>query len=220
MRFIVVTILVMASLALNAQSILTGLVADSATFEPLPFVTVSLKNKNKGTITDGEGSFKIVADVSDTLVFQYLGYNTLEFPARGWDANLILLSERPTVLRTIIIRDSASHSYEDLFRDQNAEWERGNKKLPFYYSRTKKQNIRVNRLENENLRVRTYVDVVIKNEDNKKRLMSQYALSETEYYDALAAFNATNYRVMYYLTAGELLTLLNNHFASRFRDRN
>jgi hypothetical protein len=81
MKALIATILILASGALNAQSILTGLVADSATFEPLPFVTVSLKKKSKGTITDSEGGFKIVAEANDTLVFQYLGYNTLEFPA-------------------------------------------------------------------------------------------------------------------------------------------
>ena len=62
--------------------------------------------------------------------------------------------------------------------------------------------------------MKTYVDVIVTNEENKNRLMKEHNLTETEYYDILSGFNASNYQVMYYLSAPELITLLNNYFAA------
>jgi hypothetical protein len=199
----------------TGQEIITGMVADSATFSPLPFVNVVLKDKNKGTISDEQGNFKIVGMESDTLVFSFVGYNSLEVPLAGWQPSVILLSEKPTMLKTIIIEDRALDPYGNIFDEENELWREENKKVPFYYSRSKKQKVKIGRLTSENLRVQTYVNVVIKNEENRLRLMERYHLTEKEYYDLLAAFNAKHYTVMYYLTAGELITLLNNFFAAQ-----
>ncbi len=48
--------------------------------------------------------------------------------------------------------------------------------------------------------------------ETKESLMRKHHLSEEQYYDLLTRFNEANYRVMYYLTASELLSLLNNYF--------
>lgn len=62
---------------------ITGKISDEETFDPLPFATIALKNKGKGTITNNNGEFglKITPDqVDDTLVVSYLGYVRTEIP--------------------------------------------------------------------------------------------------------------------------------------------
>lgn len=199
--------------ASHAQEIMRGIVVDSATFNPLPFVTVRIKNQNKGTTTDTQGNFSITATQADTLVLSLVGYETLEVPLLGWEPSMILLPEKATMLKSITIYDlRLDDPYEGMFDEQIEQWRQQNKSLPFYYSRARKQKVRVGRLQQENLRVKTYVDVVINNPEVKATLMKKYALTEKQYYDLLAEFNSQNHLVMYYLTAGELLTLLNNFF--------
>jgi hypothetical protein len=218
MKIIVILSIIIIGYSAVGQNILTGMVADSATFTPMPYVTVVIKNKNKGTITDDNGNFKIVVYSDDTLAFQFVGYNTLEIPAQGLEANLILLSEKITMLNTVVIQDIRDEiSYEEIYSDEILRWKKNTKRLPFYYSKGKKQTIKVIRLTNENIRVKTYVDVVIKNDENRIKLMKLYNLSETEYYDVLAGFNSKYYTIMYYLTAGELITLLNNYFLKEMK---
>lgn len=205
---------------LSAQELIQGMVADSTTFSPLPYVTVALKNKNKGTISDTEGKFKLVASTSDTLVFSFVGYKTVEIPMFEWEEGIVLLPERPTMLKTLTIEDQRLDPYGNMFDEENEIWRERNRKLPFYYRRSKKQKILMGRLSVENERVKTYVDVIIQNEDTKNRLMTTHGLSEKEYYDLLAAFNAKHHTVMYYLTAGELISLVNNFFVAEMKSRN
>jgi len=47
--------------------------------EPIPGVTVLIKNTNKGTITDHEGIYEImVSGPSDTLNFSFIGFREYE----------------------------------------------------------------------------------------------------------------------------------------------
>jgi len=62
-----------------------GVIVDEETFEPLPFATIGLKNKGKGTVTNNNGEFglNITRDLfNDTLVVSYLGYIRNEIPVR------------------------------------------------------------------------------------------------------------------------------------------
>jgi hypothetical protein len=64
---------------------LTGVIVDEESFEPLPFATLGLKNKGKGTVTNNNGEFglKITPDLfNDTLSISYLGYIRKEIPVR------------------------------------------------------------------------------------------------------------------------------------------
>ena len=201
------------SLSTQGQEFFKGMVADSATFSPLPYVTVKVKNRNIGTATDIRGNFSLEATQRDTLVLSLVGYKTVEQPLLGWEPSIILMAEHATMLKAITIRDFAlENPYEGMFDEQNEKLRKLTKSIPFYYSKARKEKIKVQRLENENLRVKTYIDVVIVNTEVKENLMKKYGLTEDGYYDLLARFNAANYSVMYYLTAGELVTLINNFF--------
>lgn len=52
----------------------SGLVVDEDTGQPMPFVTILIKNRVKGTITDNRGFFSFVALIGDTIRFSSLGY--------------------------------------------------------------------------------------------------------------------------------------------------
>ena len=64
---------------------ITGVIVDDETLEPLPFATIGLKNKGKGTVTNNNGEFglNITPDLfSDTLSVSYLGYIRSEVPVK------------------------------------------------------------------------------------------------------------------------------------------
>lgn len=61
----------------------TGTVKDKETGKPLPFATIALKNKGKGTVTNANGEFglKLGPDMLyDTISVAYLGYINFELP--------------------------------------------------------------------------------------------------------------------------------------------
>lgn len=200
-------------LSANAQQVVTGIVVDSARFAPLPYVNIQIKHTLRGTITDGSGKFSITAHPSDTLVLSYIGYHTVELPLYAWEASVIIMTEAITVLNTVIIQDELPEDYyEMLFSEQIQQLQRANRNLPFYFSQGKKEKIKLHRFGNEQARVQTYVEVVINNPDTKATLMKKYSLTETDYYATLTRFNERYYKVMYYLSAPELLSLLNRFF--------
>jgi hypothetical protein len=197
----------------NAQKVMTGIVVDSATFSPLPYVNIQLKHGLKGTSTDSNGNFNILASEKDTLVFSLVGYQRLELALFDYEASVIRLTEKITELKPITIVDTKfANPYEGLFDEQNAALVR--RKLPFYFSKAKKEKIRFDYLKNENVRVKTYVDLVINNPNTKSGLMKKYSLTEDGYYKTLTKFNERYYNVMYHLTSAELESFLNKFFES------
>jgi hypothetical protein len=197
----------------SAQKVITGIVVDSASFAPLPYVNIQLKSSAKGTSTDSNGNFNILANEKDTLVFSLLGYHRLELSLYDYEASVIRLTEKVTELKTVTITDTKfGNPYEGLFDDQNAALVR--RKLPFYFSKAKKQKIRLDYLKNENVRVKTYVDLIINNPATKDGLMKKHSLNEDQYYLTLTKFNERYYNVMYYLTSAELESFLNQFFDS------
>lgn len=200
-----------------SQEVMVGIVVDSAGLRALPSVNIQVKNSLAGTTTDEKGNFSIRASRRDTLVFSLVGYQTLELPLAGYEAGMVRLSEKYTMLQAVTIDEYRRENlYEGMFEEQNARLQRS---IPFYFSKAKKEKIKVGILKQENLRVQTYVDVVINSPELKLRLMAQYSLSEDEYYELLTAFNEKHYLVMYYLTRAELVSLLNNFFESKAQAR-
>jgi TonB-linked SusC/RagA family outer membrane protein len=65
--------------SLYAQEIsVSGKVTDAKDGSPLPGVSVTIKNGNKGTITDADGNYKISALSTDYVVASFIGYQTGE----------------------------------------------------------------------------------------------------------------------------------------------
>jgi len=194
-----------------SQSLIRGIVVDSATFANLPYVNIQVKHSFKGTTTDINGSFSILATPHDTLIFSLLGYKKLELALADYEPGIIRLMEQPTLLRAVIVSDSVlfENPYEGMFDEQEAKLK---KKIPFYYHKTRKDKIKAANWRAQSLHVQTYVDVVINEDETKNALIKRYDLTEKEYYETLALFNEQNYAVMYYLTRAELVSFLNKFF--------
>ena len=101
MRKIYVLLLLFIAAPLFAQydAHLTGHVLDEKTGEHLPFVNVQLKGTTIGTVTDESGHY-LLKDLPighQTVIFSYLGYETLELP--------VVLEEDKTVELKAVIRE-------------------------------------------------------------------------------------------------------------------
>ncbi|HUP12495.1 MAG TPA: TonB-dependent receptor plug domain-containing protein, partial [Niastella sp.] len=66
-----------------AQTQVSGKVTDARDGNPLPGVTITIKNSNLSTVTGTDGSFSLNAPDGSTLVFSYVGYQGIERPASG-----------------------------------------------------------------------------------------------------------------------------------------
>jgi hypothetical protein len=74
---------------------ITGKIVDDETSEPLPFATIALKNRGKGTVSNINGDFglKITPElVNDTLSISYLGYLGREIPVKQAFGNNLTFS--------------------------------------------------------------------------------------------------------------------------------
>ena len=68
--------------AFAQQTTVTGTVTDDID-EPLPGVSVVIKGKNTGAITDIDGNYTIKAGANDILTFSYVGMKTQEVKING-----------------------------------------------------------------------------------------------------------------------------------------
>ena len=67
---------------LAADITVSGVVTDEIN-EPLPGVKIIVKGTATGTVTDAEGSYSLSPPEDGTLVFSFIGYQTLEVPVNG-----------------------------------------------------------------------------------------------------------------------------------------
>lgn len=75
--------------------LVTGRVIDSYTGEPLPFATVAVKNRPKGTITNSNGFFTMTLGTNflyDTISISYLGYINRSIPVKQTIGNEFTIS--------------------------------------------------------------------------------------------------------------------------------
>lgn len=86
----------------QAQSV-SGTVSDGYG-SPLPGVTVIIKNTTKGVTTDFDGRFDAPeVAIGETLVFSYLGFNTLEIVIENYDTMNIVLEEGTDLLDEVVV---------------------------------------------------------------------------------------------------------------------
>lgn len=89
-------------LDLTGQEI-KGVVTDIGEGVPIPGVTILVKNTNRGTVTDVDGTYSITAAPTDILVFSFIGYTTKEVAvgdSKTLDVGLTLDSE---VLNEVVV---------------------------------------------------------------------------------------------------------------------
>lgn len=83
----------LAGRPLWAQYTLSGQVTDTSQ-APIPGVNILEKGTNKGTVTDIDGHFRITCTSAEsTLVFSFIGYQTVEIPIAGQSAIYLTMQE-------------------------------------------------------------------------------------------------------------------------------
>uniref|UniRef100_UPI004047361A TonB-dependent receptor n=1 Tax=Flavobacterium sp. TaxID=239 RepID=UPI004047361A len=90
MKKLVVLLFMSCFKLLFSQKQVTGTVSDEFG-EPLVGVNVIEKNTKNGVVSDFNGKFKITANLGTTLVFSYIGFNTLEKKVEGYTLDVILI---------------------------------------------------------------------------------------------------------------------------------
>lgn len=104
-----------SSFTMFAQQTVKGVVKEKSSGEPLPGVSVVVKNTTRGTETDFDGNFSIEkVKAGDILVFRYLGYSNKEVTINT-NFNLIIeLDESSEQLDEIVVVGYGSVKKEDL----------------------------------------------------------------------------------------------------------
>ncbi len=88
---------------------LSGILIDETSGDPLPFATIGLKNKGRGTITNSNGEFGLkitTGSLNDTLSFSYLGFLGKEIPVNQFTGKnkRVILTREFIPIPEIIIR--------------------------------------------------------------------------------------------------------------------
>ena len=112
MRYFVVFLFLLVSIFANAQNdtlvkFIKGTVIHNETRLPMGSVHVINATKVSGTVTTPSGLFEIAAQVNDTLLFSYLGYETIKVKVTNdWikeNPTKIYLSEKSYVLDEVTV---------------------------------------------------------------------------------------------------------------------
>jgi TonB-linked SusC/RagA family outer membrane protein len=61
----------------------TGIVTDADTGEPLPGVNIMIQGTTTGTVTDVNGRYSLTAEENASLVFSFVGYESVVMPVEG-----------------------------------------------------------------------------------------------------------------------------------------
>ena len=87
---------------LQAQTrLITGKVTDQRDGSPISGASVTVKNKDEGTVTDAAGNFSIRAADNATLVISYIGYVVVEVPIS--QASVIRLAPGSNELTEVVV---------------------------------------------------------------------------------------------------------------------
>lgn len=83
------------------QALITGTI----TFDNMPMtgVTVTIKGQTVSTISGEAGSYSITANPTDVLLFEYVGFKSVEIPVNGRTSVNVTLEEETTRLKEVTI---------------------------------------------------------------------------------------------------------------------
>jgi hypothetical protein len=210
-----------------AQSVtLSGMVQDSTTFQPLPFVAVQVKNKPIGISTSEAGTFRITCSLGDTLVFTRMGHKPhLHRVNKADDRLRILLAEDSRMLKDVTV-------YGDYDIKGIDDWKKD--LPPNTQIQLKKQTLepppnevavfgpgitiglggkdKTKNKRDELSKTETYRKT-ISDPETKKKLIELYNLTEEQYNKKLERFNEENPDAFYLTSSEEIVTMMIQFFA-------
>jgi hypothetical protein len=218
-KFYFVALASLLAISSFAQRTTHGIVVDSLTLVPLQGVHVKVNGSGKGTVTDAKGEFYMATQRADTLTLSRIGYLDLTIPLFFEEEDILIrMKERVRILKEITISGTRLSEGEvvrstrtiprkmstaDAF---SSPWE--------YFTRGQRDKRKTTKLINENNRIRTYIEV-IHDQLLREEIMEEHGLSETEYYNILAAFNGQSQDVLYSTDKYEITDSLKAFFRQR-----
>ena len=110
-RFLITTSLFF-SLSVIGQQNIVGIVSDSDG-NPLPAVNVVIEGTTTGVSTDFDGQFSLQAEVGQSLIFSYIGFETQKVEIKNSSIDIILL-ESSSELDEVVIIGYGSTQRKDL----------------------------------------------------------------------------------------------------------
>lgn len=223
-----------------AQITLRGIVLDTTSMFSLPYVNITIKNKGLGTESDIRGTFELRAGEEDTIIFSRVGYQTRMLSAEAVrKLVLIFMKEEPLMLDEVEIKNLRPPwmpTPEPMSPWQNLTLSRSFAEMPGSqgvqtfgpgyvfkmpgsgFRKEARAQKRLRDVEEENDKARDYIDMV-NGPEIKGKLMSEYGLSEEQFYEILARFNEKNGDFIYKLEGYEVLPLLLQFFADEAEKR-
>ena len=110
LRAVMLTMLLAVCTIMYAQQEISGTVTDA--MGPVIGATVMEKGTSNGTVTDFDGNFKLKVEPGKTLVFSYIGYKTLELPAK--DGMTINMEDDALSLNEVVVTGYTTQRKADL----------------------------------------------------------------------------------------------------------
>jgi len=81
---------------------------------PLPGVSVTIKGANQGVVTNEKGAYVLSAPGNATLVFSYIGFNTIEIPVNNRTTVTASLSDNNQQLNEVVVVGYGTQVKKDL----------------------------------------------------------------------------------------------------------
>ncbi|MBO0355073.1 TonB-dependent receptor [Muricauda ruestringensis] len=97
----------------NVQFTVNGKVVDNAG-TPIPGVSILVQGTSKGTTTDFDGNYSIMADAGDVLMFSYIGFVTQEIEVTGEQTIDVTLKENVAALDEVVVVGYGTQKKSDL----------------------------------------------------------------------------------------------------------
>jgi hypothetical protein len=225
-----------------AQIILRGMVVDSSSMHGLADVNILIKQTDRGTVSDYRGGFLLKTGENDTIVFSKVGYFSKTLPAV--DVNkvvIIFLKEEVRMLRPVQVNDKEMPSWLPKVQAEsawkNSTYDKEFTDVPGFqgvqtfgpgyvfkmpgsgFKKEAKAKQKLKEVREENDKARNYIQFV-NDPEFKAKIMSDYQLTEEDYYQLLARFNEKNKDFLYRLDLREVIPLLVQFYADNAGEMN
>ncbi|MEI2740606.1 MAG: carboxypeptidase-like regulatory domain-containing protein [Chitinophagaceae bacterium] len=106
-RFVILSLLCGLSFITHAQFVVTGVILDSATREPLVKASVFCQNTTLGTISDKQGEFSLsLKSGGYDLIFTYTGYQTQTIRVTENNKLEVLMIKEEKSMGEVVLRNS------------------------------------------------------------------------------------------------------------------
>jgi len=223
-RYILLTMLLTASVAGFSQVQISGIIVDSLSFKSLPHVHIRVKKTGVGIVSDENGYFHIKAKPFDTLIFSTVGYFPFSFPVLTDEEDImIMMSEEVTYLQPILVTGSGIQSpfikerKELVYRKPNPVPLGTGSGISFdYFTKAQREKRRLLKVVEANDRVRAYAQIIT-DQDFRELMMGKYDLTEDDYYNLVLTFNVTRIDQIAWKDEEEVIEILESFFCSQSR---